>query len=62
VLGAIGPITFLIVNAVAEKNKQISPEIAGASSFALAFAGMIIGSLLSQGPADAKTPQMEAAV
>jgi SSS family solute:Na+ symporter len=62
VLGAIGPITFLIVNAVAEKNKQISPEIAGASSFALAFAGMIIGSLLSQGPADAKTPQMEAVV
>jgi hypothetical protein len=31
-------------------------------SFALAFAGMIIGSLLSQGPADAKTPQMEAVV
>jgi hypothetical protein len=47
VLGAIGPITFLIVNAVVEKNKQISPAIAGASSFALAFAGMFVGSLVA---------------
>jgi SSS family solute:Na+ symporter len=48
VLGAIGPITFLIVNAnVADKAKQIAPEVAGASSFGLAFAGMIIGSLLT---------------
>src|SRR5207237_3908667 len=43
-LGAVGPITFLIVNGVVEKDKQIGPEIAGASSFALAFAGMIVGS------------------
>lgn len=48
VLGAIGPITFLIVNAnVLDKAKQIAPEVAGASSFGLAFAGMIIGSLFT---------------
>ncbi len=32
---------------------QIAPEIAGASSFALAFAGMIVGSLATQPPAKA---------
>src|SRR5438876_5928355 len=47
VLGAIGPITFLVVNAIVPKERQISPEVAGASSFALAFLGMIAGSLLS---------------
>ena len=47
VLGAVGPLTFLVVNAVVEKSRQIAPEIAGASSFALAFGGMIVGSLLS---------------
>ena len=54
-LGAVGPITFLIVNAVVEKNKQISPEIAGASSFALAFAGMIVGSFVATTPAVVRT-------
>lgn len=47
VLGAAGPIMFLIVNAQVETSRQIAPEIAGASSFILAFAGMIAGSLLS---------------
>jgi SSS family solute:Na+ symporter len=51
VLGAIGPITFLIVNGVVEKAHQIAPEIAGASSFILAFLGMIAGSLLTPKPA-----------
>src|SRR5262249_45186426 len=37
VLGAIGPITFLIVNQIVPKEKQIAPAVAGASSFALAF-------------------------
>src|SRR5437660_1191546 len=55
VLGAVGPITFLIVNAVVEKNRQISPEIAGASSFALAFLGMIVGSFVTTTPADVRT-------
>jgi len=50
ILGAIGPITFLIVNAVVDKSRQIAPEVAGASSFALAFLGMIAGSLLSSPP------------
>jgi SSS family solute:Na+ symporter len=47
VLGAIGPITFLIVNALVDPARRIAPEIAGASSFALAFLGMIAGSLLT---------------
>ena len=62
VLGAIGPITFLIVNAIVEKDKQISPELAGASSFALAFLGMIVGSLLTPAPAKTNTPRSEAAL
>ena len=48
VLGAIGPVTFLIVNAIVEKQNQISPEIAGWSAFGLAFAGMIVGSLVGR--------------
>jgi hypothetical protein len=76
VLGAIGPLTFLIVNLLITKAtalgahppevasalqtlllkfhgaypdmKPISPEIAGFSSFALAFVGMLAGSLLSK--------------
>lgn len=51
VLGAIGPLTFLVVNAIVDKSHQIAPEIAGASSFGLAFAGMIVGSLLTAAPA-----------
>lgn len=51
VLGAIGPLTFLVVNACVTKEHQIAPEIAGASSFGLAFLGMIFGSLLTASPA-----------
>jgi SSS family solute:Na+ symporter len=61
VLGAIGPITFLIVNARVPEAHRISPEIAGSSSFALAFAGMIIGSLLSGRQAEAKITSPEVA-
>lgn len=50
ILGAIGPITFLFVNAVADPGHRIAPELAGFSSFALAFAGMIAGSLLAPAP------------
>ncbi len=49
VLGAIGPITFLLLG----KKFAIAPEIAGASSFALAAAGMIVGSLVTAPPASA---------
>jgi len=46
-LGALGPIAFLIVNAiVTDPAKQIKPEIAGFAAFSLAFAGMIVGSLV----------------
>ncbi len=51
VLGAIGPLTFLVVNACVTKDRQIAPEIAGAASFGLAFLGMILGSLLTSAPA-----------
>src|SRR5258706_6817811 len=82
VLGAIGPITFLVVNLVVMKAREfiahppevasfaqeglrrfnqwfpnaktIAPELAGASSFALAFAGMFFGTLLSRPPAENK--------
>jgi SSS family solute:Na+ symporter len=47
VLGAVGPITFLLLG----RKFSIAPEIAGASSFALAFLGMIAGSLFGKAPA-----------
>jgi SSS family solute:Na+ symporter len=43
VLGAVGPLTFLVLG----KKFAIAPEVAGASSFALAFLGMIAGSFLT---------------
>lgn len=52
VLGAIGPIGFLLLGKV----YNIAPEVAGASSFALAAAGMIGGSLLRPAPAAAPPP------
>lgn len=53
VLGAVGPILFLVLNLLVAKGQlpaslKISAELAGASSFALAFAGMILGSLLAR--------------
>ena len=90
VLGAIGPITFLVVNMIVLKCQQlgahppaspslvqgwlmhvaqawpnakpIRPELAGASSFALAFLGMIVGSLLSRPPAESALRPQEAGV
>jgi len=47
ILGAVGPIVFLLLG----KTYKIAPEIAGASSFALAAVGMIAGSLLTRPPA-----------
>jgi len=46
VLGAVGPIVFLALG----QKYPIAPEIAGASSFALAAVGMIVGSLLTAPP------------
>jgi len=87
ILGAIGPITFLVVNTVLLKAQQlgahppvepslvqgwllqvaqnwphakpIRPEVAGASSFALAFLGMFVGSLLSRRPAESQASKPE---
>ena len=44
ILGAAGPITFLVVNAI--KPGVIPAEIAGLGAFVLAFAGMFVGSLV----------------
>ena len=44
ILGAIGPLGFLLLG----KKMNIAPEIAGASSFALAAVGMIAGSLCTR--------------
>jgi SSS family solute:Na+ symporter len=43
IMGAIGPITFLLIG----KTYAIPPEVAGFSAFALAALGMIFGSLLT---------------
>ncbi len=49
-LGAVGPVTFLIVNAIVRKENQIAPEVAGFSSIALAFLGMVAGTWLGPDP------------
>jgi len=50
ILGAIGPVTFLVVNAFVSKENQIAPRVAGFSSIALAFLGMVVGSWLGTKP------------
>jgi SSS family solute:Na+ symporter len=47
VMGAIGPVTFLLIG----KKFSIPPEVAGFSAFALAALGMILGSLSASAPA-----------
>jgi SSS family solute:Na+ symporter len=56
ILGAIGPLTFLVLAKVMPQH-QIPAEVAGGSSFALAFLGMIVGSLLSPAPTRALAAQ-----
>ena len=46
ILGAVGPLSFLVVNAMADASHQIAPATAGLSAYALAFGGLIFGSLL----------------
>jgi len=48
VLGAVGPITFLVVNAVVPKESQIPAEWAGLAAFIMAFGGLVIGSYLAR--------------
>jgi SSS family solute:Na+ symporter len=45
VLGAIGPLQFVIVNNFLPKESRISAELAGFGAFGLAFGGLILGSL-----------------
>jgi SSS family solute:Na+ symporter len=47
ILGAVGPISFVILNALLPEGSpwRISAEVAGLSAFALAALGMILGSL-----------------
>jgi SSS family solute:Na+ symporter len=87
VLGALGPITFLVVNLLVVKAKQlgappfaatsigqeilvrfhelfpnakpIDPALAGASSFALAFSGMFLGSILTPRPTKTIYPELK---
>ncbi len=49
ILGAVGPITFLIYNGiVTDPEAQISPEAAGFSAFGLAIVGMVGGTFLGR--------------
>ncbi len=51
ILGAVGPVTFLLIG----KKFSIPPEVAGAAAFGLAALGMIIGSLTSPTPSPRAT-------
>jgi SSS family solute:Na+ symporter len=49
VLGAAGPIAFLVVNAVVkDPAQQIKPELAGLAAFGMSLAGMIGGSWIGR--------------
>jgi SSS family solute:Na+ symporter len=52
IMGAIGPVSFLLIGPLSERfaaeKITIAPEIAGLAAFSLAAIGMIAGSLLTQ--------------
>jgi Na+/proline symporter len=55
ILGAIGPLAFLIVNGIVKSPRfnidpswEIPPEVAGFAAFGMSFAGMFFGSLLGR--------------
>jgi len=50
VLGAAGPVAFLVVNFIVGKDSayRIPGEVSGLAAFGLAFAGMIVGSLMGE--------------
>ncbi len=58
VLGACGPLTFLVINAFVGKGSpyRIPGEVAGLAAFGLAFAGMIGGSLIATALGKVSTP------
>jgi Na+/proline symporter len=48
ILGAIGPLSFLVVNAVVDASHRIKPATAGLSAYGLAFGGLLLGSLVGK--------------
>ena len=60
VLGAAGPITFLIVNFIVgpDSKYRIPGEWSGLAAFGLAFAGMFFGSLLGGKPSKSQQSQL----
>lgn len=46
ILGAVGPFSFVITNQVADESHRIAAGVAGLSGFAMAFGGLVFGSLL----------------
>jgi Na+/proline symporter len=46
ILGAAAPLSCVIVNATADASHRIAPATAGLSAYAMAFGGLIVGSLL----------------
>jgi SSS family solute:Na+ symporter len=53
ILGTIGPLAYLIVNAAVDKagwdpSWKISADVSGMAAFGLAFAGLVIGSLVGR--------------
>ncbi len=51
VMGAIGPVTFLVLG----KEYNIAPQVAGGAAFGLAAVGMIVGSLSDRRPSPTST-------
>ncbi|MDB6126674.1 MAG: Sodium:solute symporter family protein [Verrucomicrobia bacterium] len=56
ILGAIGPLTFLVIEKYLPQY-HIPASVAGGSSFALSFLGMLVGSLVTRAPAKTLNPQ-----
>ncbi len=50
ILGAAGPLSFLVINAIAPEGSpwRIAPEAAGIAAFLCSFVGMIVGSLVGR--------------
>jgi Na+/proline symporter len=48
VLGAAGPVAFVVVNAMVDASHRIAPATAGLSAYAMAFGGLVVGSLLGK--------------
>jgi SSS family solute:Na+ symporter len=63
VLGAAGPISFLVVNAIVDEDSawRISGEVGGLAAFGFALAGLIVGSLVGRATGRAVTRPIQTA-